>query len=63
MGRGMSEDWAGQTGLGFYILDAWSTLDSLGIYAGIFGMGFLGIVLYEGVEWIEKRYCRWMPTS
>lgn len=54
------ESFATQSGLGFYILDAWSTLDYLGLYTGIIGMGFLGVMLYEGVDWIEKRYCRWM---
>jgi len=54
------ESFATNSGLGFYILDAWSTLDYLGMYNGIIMMGVLGVILYEVVERIEKRYCRWM---
>ena len=54
------ESFATNSGLGFYILDAWSTLDYLGMYNGIIMMGVLGVILYEVVERIEKRYCHWM---
>ena len=54
------ESFATENGLGFFILDAWSTLDYLSMYTGIMGMGILGVVLYEGVDRIERRYCRWM---
>ena len=30
------------------------------LYAGIMGMGVLGVILYEGVDRIERKYCRWM---
>jgi len=54
------ESFATENGLGFFILDAWSTLDYLSMYTGIMGMGVLGVILYEGVDRIERRYCRWM---
>ncbi len=54
------ESFATNSGLGFYILDAWSTLDYLGMYNGIVMMGVLGVILYEVVERIEKKYCLWM---
>ena len=54
------ESFATNSGLGYYILDAWSTLDYLGMYTGILMMGVLGVLLYEAVETIEKRYCHWM---
>jgi len=54
------ESFATNSGLGFYILDAWSTLDYLGMYNGIVMMGVLGVMLYEVVERIEKKYCLWM---
>lgn len=54
------ESFATQSGLGFFILDAWSILDYLGMYTGIMGMGILGVILYECVDRIEKQYCRWM---
>lgn len=54
---------ATENGLGFFILDAWSTLDYLSMYTGIMGMGVLGVILYEGVDRIERRYCRWMFSA
>ena len=54
------ESFATENGLGFFILDAWSTPDYLSMYTGIMGMGGLGVILYEGVDRIERKYCRWM---
>ena len=53
------ESFATNHGLGFFILDAWSRLDYRSMYAGIVGMGFLGVVLYEGVEILDRVLCRW----
>jgi NitT/TauT family transport system permease protein len=54
------ESFATENGLGFFILDAWSTLDYLSMYTGIMGMGVLGVIFYEVVDRIERKYCRWM---
>ncbi len=54
------ESFATENGLGFFILDAWSTLDYLSMYTGIMSMGVLGVVLYDVVDRIERRYCDWM---
>jgi NitT/TauT family transport system permease protein len=54
------ESFATENGLGFFILDAWSTLDYLSMYTGIVGMGVLGVIFYEVVDRIERKYCRWM---
>ncbi len=54
------ESFATENGLGFFILDAWSMLDYLSMYTGIMGMGVLGVILYEGVDRVERKYCRWM---
>lgn len=54
------ESFATANGLGFFILDAWSTLDYLSMYTGIMAMGLLGVILYEAVDRIEKKTCRWM---
>lgn len=54
------ESFATEKGLGFFILDAWSTLDFPSLYTGIMAMGVLGVLLYEAVDQIEKKCCRWM---
>ena len=50
------ESFATENGLGFFILDAWSTLDYLSMYTGIMGMGVLGVIFYEVVDRIERKY-------
>jgi NitT/TauT family transport system permease protein len=53
------ESFATNHGLGFFILDAWSRLDYELMYAGIVGMGVLGVILYEGVEILDTVLCKW----
>ena len=53
------ESFATSKGLGFFILDAWSRLDYESMYAGIVGMGLLGVILYEGVELADRKVCGW----
>lgn len=53
------ESFATSRGLGYFILDAWSRLDYRDMYAGIVGMGLLGVLLYEGVEILDRWLCRW----
>lgn len=53
------ESFATNHGLGFFILDAWSRFDYENMYAGIVGMGVLGVILYEGVEILDRILCRW----
>lgn len=53
------ESFATNRGLGFFILDAWSRLDYESMYAGIVAMGLLGVILYEGVELMDRMMCGW----
>jgi len=53
------ESFATNSGLGFFILDAWSRLDYREMYAGIVGMGLLGVILYEVVERLDRTLCKW----
>jgi ABC-type nitrate/sulfonate/bicarbonate transport system permease component len=54
-----SETVAGDSGLGWYILDAWSRMDYPAMYAGIVAMGMLGVFFYEVLELVERRVARW----
>jgi NitT/TauT family transport system permease protein len=55
----IAESTAGRTGLGYYIVDAWSRIDYDAMFAGIIAMALLGVALYEGLEFAEARLCRW----
>jgi NitT/TauT family transport system permease protein len=55
----LAESIAGTNGLGYYIVDAWGRIDYGSMFAGIIGMALLGIVLYELLDALEGRLCRW----
>lgn len=54
-----SESVASTSGLGYYIVDAWGRIDYDAMFAGILGMALLGVVLYELLDVLEARMCRW----
>ncbi|MDR1088026.1 MAG: ABC transporter permease [Coriobacteriales bacterium] len=50
---------AGSTGLGAFIVDSWALLNYPRMFAGIIAMAFLGVVLYELFDILERRLARW----
>ena len=60
----VAELFATQKGLGYYIFINGSTLFNYpAMYAGIVAMSLLGLGLYFGVDWLEKRLIRWQSAS
>ena len=58
----VAELFATQRGLGYYIYLNGSTLFNYpAMYAGIVAMSVLGLGLYFGVDWLERRLCPWLP--
>lgn len=56
----VAELFATQRGLGYYIYLNGSTLFNWPVmYAGVVAMSLLGVGLYFGVDWLERRLCRW----
>ena len=54
-----SETFAGSTGLGYYVVDAWGAVQYARMFAGILAMALLGVGMYELIELVEARVCRW----
>jgi 4-hydroxybenzoate polyprenyltransferase len=54
-----AEAFAGSTGLGYMIYNAWGLLQYTQIFVGIIAMSILGLALYEGFTFMERRLCRW----
>jgi NitT/TauT family transport system permease protein len=55
---------ATQLGLGYYIYTQGSTLfDYANMYAGVVAMSLMGLLLYFGVDGLERRFCRWQRVS
>jgi ABC-type nitrate/sulfonate/bicarbonate transport system permease component len=60
----IAELFATQKGLGYYIFINGSTLFNYpAMYAGIVTMSLLGLGLYFGVDWMERRFCNWKFVS
>lgn len=59
----IAESIAGSGGLGFYIVDAWGRIDYTSMFAGILAMALLGVVLYEVLDALESRVCRWKKVA
>jgi ABC-type nitrate/sulfonate/bicarbonate transport system permease component len=54
-----SETWAGSSGLGYVIADAWGRVAYAEMFAAVLAMALLGVALYELIEFAERRVCRW----
>jgi ABC-type nitrate/sulfonate/bicarbonate transport system permease component len=60
----VAELFATQRGLGYYIFYTGSTLlDYPAMYAGVVAMSLLGLGLYFGVDWLERRVCPWQSAG
>ncbi len=46
-------------GLGYFIVDAWSALAYVDMYAGIVAMSLLGLALFVVIDRIDRRVNRW----
>lgn len=59
----LTETYATREGIGFYIMDSWSSLAYGKMFAGILAMGLLGFVLFLLLDVLEHRVCRWNRQS
>ena len=55
----LAESIAGSSGIGWYIVDAWGSIDYPAMFAGIIGMALLGVALYEALDAVEGWATRW----
>jgi ABC-type nitrate/sulfonate/bicarbonate transport system permease component len=55
----LAESIAGSSGLGWYIVDAWGRIDYPAMFAGIIAMALLGVILYEGLDAVDRWATRW----
>ena len=55
------ESIAGNTGVGFYIVNAWGRIDYATMFAGIIAMALMGVSIYEILNFAENRFVKWAP--
>jgi NitT/TauT family transport system permease protein len=50
---------ASQRGLGYIILTSQGSFDTPRVFAALFVLAAMGMLLFSGVEWIERRVTHW----
>ncbi|MGE5591982.1 MAG: ABC transporter permease [Bacillota bacterium] len=55
----LSETFATSTGVGYYMVDAWSRIAYDEMFAAVIAMGLMGLVLYLILDWLERLACPW----
>lgn len=51
-----------QRGLGYVIMSAQGTFDTVRVFAALFILAAMGLLLYGLLAWLEKRAMPWRPT-
>lgn len=59
----LAESIAGSSGLGYYIVLMWGRLDYPAMFAGILALAILGVLLYEAVGAVERRWLGWADST
>lgn len=54
-----TEGYGTQYGIGYYILDAWTRIDYMGMYAGIIVLSILGFIIFILIDILEETVCKW----
>ncbi len=55
-----TETFATFTGLGYFIMDAWTRVNYNEMFAGILALSFLGLILFLIVDIVERLTCPWL---
>jgi NitT/TauT family transport system permease protein len=57
----LAESFATTDGLGYFIMvESWSRVAYVQMYAGVVAMSLLGLALYYLTDWIERRLAPWL---
>ncbi len=54
-----AESIAGDTGLGYFIMESWGMVNYTRMFAGIIMLALLGILVYVVFDILERRACAW----
>lgn len=55
----LAETWASDSGIGYFIMLAWSRLSWDEVFAGVLAMGGLGLAFYLLLDLLERLACPW----
>ncbi len=54
-----AENYATTYGVGYFILSAWSKMNYPEMFSGIVVLGFIGLLFFKLLDWLEARYTPW----
>lgn len=55
-----TETFATFSGLGYFIMDAWTRVNYNEMFAGILALSFLGLILFLLIDFLERMLCPWL---
>ncbi len=55
-----TETFATFRGMGFFIMDAWTRVNYVEMFAGILSLSILGLFLFLVVDLVERLFCPWL---
>lgn len=55
-----AENFATRFGLGYFVMNAWAMVDYSGMFAGIFALGLMGLLLFLLLDLLERALCPWL---
>ncbi|SEN67666.1 NitT/TauT family transport system permease protein [Amphibacillus marinus] len=54
-----AENFATRYGIGYFIMDAWTRINYLEMYAGIIAISLLGLFIFKSIDLLEQWACNW----
>ncbi len=57
------ESFATENGIGYFIMNAWLLADYVEMFAGILALSLLGLFIFQLIDLLERRFCRWALVS
>jgi NitT/TauT family transport system permease protein len=54
-----AETFGTRAGLGYFVMESWMRVAYPDMYAGILGLGVLGLAIFKSIDAVQNRACRW----
>jgi NitT/TauT family transport system permease protein len=58
-----SETFGTRRGLGYFVIESWMRLSYVDMFAGVLCLGLCGLLLFLGIDVLERRLCRWKARA
>jgi NitT/TauT family transport system permease protein len=50
-------------GLGWFVMESWMRISYVDMFAGILCLGLVGLLLFLGIDAMQRILCRWQPRA